>query len=63
MALDDFQHERVNFATVADDGKQQAVGIIQLGPVKTAMGDVGEFFHVRRAKIVPQDSINGLFVR
>lgn len=60
MVLDHFQHQRIDRVVMADDGEQQAIGVIQLGPVELAVGDVGELLDFRLAEIVAGNGVGHL---
>ena len=59
---DHFQNQRAHFIAMTHQGEQQAVGVIELRPIKLAVGEAGKFLDLRRAEIVARDGINDLAV-
>jgi hypothetical protein len=55
---DHFQHQRAHLVAVANQRKQQAVGVIELRPVELAVAEIDELLDLRRTKIVPGDGID-----
>ena len=52
MIGDHLQHQSADFAAVAHETEQQAVGVIEPGPIKLAMGGAGTLLHLRCAEIL-----------
>ena len=51
------EHQGIHFTLEANRGKQQAVGIVELCPIKTAVRPIGQFLDIGRAKVVALDCL------
>ena len=55
---DHFQHQCADFVTVADQGKQQPVGVIELRPVEPAVAEIGELLDLCGAEVAAGDGVD-----
>ncbi len=59
---DDFEDQRADLVLMADQGKQQAVGVVEPRPVELAVAEIGELLDLRRAEVVGGDRLDHLAV-
>ena len=62
MLLDHFEHQGIGDVAMAQDGKQQPIGVIELGTVELAVAHVGELLHLGLTEIVTLDGVAQLGV-